>query len=115
MGFNRQPHYTRGLMLLDGQEHLLHRRIMQEAFTRPRLEAYQGRIETIIARTVPTWPTDEPMLMYPAVKSLSLDVATETHALRIRRHGCGGVYKVLLGRWRLASDFAARQASHRQP
>ena len=71
------PFFTRGLMLLDGQEHLLHRRIMQEAFTRPRLEAYQGRIEAIIARTVPSWPTDEPMLMYPAVKSLSLDVATE--------------------------------------
>ena len=71
------PFFTRGLMLLDGEEHLLHRRIMQEAFTRPRLEAYQGRIEGIIDRVVPTWPTDEPMLMYPAVKSLSLDVATE--------------------------------------
>jgi cytochrome P450 len=71
------PFFTRGLMLLDGQEHLLHRRIMQEAFTRPRLEAYQDRIDRIIDRVVPTWPTDEPMLMYPAVKSLSLDVATE--------------------------------------
>ncbi|KAA1426962.1 cytochrome P450 [Nocardioides antri] len=71
------PFFTRGLMLLDGQEHLLHRRIMQEAFARPRLEAYQGRIQGIINRVVPTWPTDEPMPMYPAVKSLSLDVATE--------------------------------------
>ena len=71
------PFFNRGLMLLDGQEHLLHRRIMQEAFTRPRLEAYQDRIQRIVDRVVPTWPTDEPMLMYPAVKSLSLDVATE--------------------------------------
>lgn len=71
------PFFTRGLMLLDGQEHLLHRRIMQEAFARPRLEAYQDRVQRIIDRTVPTWPTDEPMRMYPAVKSLSLDVATE--------------------------------------
>ncbi len=71
------PFFTRGLMLLDGQEHLLHRRIMQEAFARPRLEAYQDRVQRIIDRTVPTWPTDEPMPMYPAVKSLSLDVATE--------------------------------------
>jgi len=31
--------FNRGLMLLDGEEHLLHRRIMQEAFNRPRLEA----------------------------------------------------------------------------
>jgi cytochrome P450 len=71
------PFFNRGLMLLDGQEHLLHRRIMQEAFTRPRLEAYQGRIQGIIDRVVPTWPSGEPMRMYPAVKSLSLDVATE--------------------------------------
>ncbi len=71
------PFFTRGLMLLDGEEHHLHRRIMQEAFTRPRLEAYQTQVQDIIDRTVPTWPTDEPMLMYPAVKQLSLDVATE--------------------------------------
>ena len=71
------PFFNRGLMLLDGQEHLLHRRIMQEAFTRPRLESYQGQVQDIISRTVPTWPTDAPMPMYPAVKQLSLDVATE--------------------------------------
>jgi cytochrome P450 len=71
------PFFNRGLMLLDGEEHLNHRRIMQEAFARPRLEAYQSQIEDIIDRTVPSWPTDQPMAMYPAVKQLSLDVATE--------------------------------------
>ncbi|MGN6160719.1 MAG: cytochrome P450 [Marmoricola sp.] len=71
------PFFTRGLMLLDGEEHHLHRRIMQEAFTRPRLEAYQETVQDIIDRVVPAWPTDEPMLMYPAVKQMSLDVATE--------------------------------------
>ena len=71
------PFFTRGLMLLDGDEHHLHRRIMQEAFTRPRLEGYQVTVQKIIDRMVPTWPTDEPMLMYPAVKQMSLDVATE--------------------------------------
>jgi cytochrome P450 len=68
--------FTRGLMLLDGQEHLLHRRIMQEAFTRSRLEAYVTQINRVIDNTVPAWPVDEPMLMFPAVKSLSLDIAT---------------------------------------
>ncbi|HWU23038.1 MAG TPA: cytochrome P450 [Nocardioides sp.] len=71
------PFFTRGLMLLDGEEHLLHRRIMQEAFTRPRLEAYQTQVQDIIDRTVPTWPADRSMLLYPAIKELSLDVATE--------------------------------------
>jgi cytochrome P450 len=68
--------FTRGLMLLDGQEHLLHRRIMQEAFTRSRLAAYLSQINGIIDETIPAWPVDEPMLMFPAVKSLSLDIAT---------------------------------------
>jgi cytochrome P450 len=68
--------FTRGLMLLDGHEHLLHRRIMQEAFTRSRLEAYLTQINHIIDDTVPAWPVDQPMLMFPAVKSLSLDIAT---------------------------------------
>lgn len=68
--------FTRGLMLLDGQEHLLHRRIMHEAFTRPRLESYLVRINQTINERVPNWPTGAPMLMFPAVKALSLDIAT---------------------------------------
>ncbi|PWN04434.1 cytochrome P450 [Nocardioides silvaticus] len=71
------PFFTRGLMLLDGEEHHLHRRIMQEAFTRPRLEGYQTKVQSVIDRGVPAWPTDRPMRLYPAIKQLSLDVATE--------------------------------------
>jgi cytochrome P450 len=67
--------FSRGLMLLDGEEHHLHRRIMQEAFTRPRLEGYLAPINELVDATVPSWPIDEPMLLFPAVKNLSLDVA----------------------------------------
>src|SRR5262245_38638267 len=34
------PFFKRGLMLLDFDEHLTHRRIMQQAFSRDRLEGY---------------------------------------------------------------------------
>ena len=34
------PFFNRGLMLLDFDEHMYHRRIMQEAFTRSRLTGY---------------------------------------------------------------------------
>ncbi len=70
------PFFKRGLMLLDGDEHHLHRRIMQEAFTRPRLESYLLQAGAIIDEQVPHWPTDEPFRLYPAIKDLSLDVAT---------------------------------------
>ncbi len=69
------PFFNRGLMLLDGEEHHLHRRIMHEAFTRPRLEGYLTQINEMVDAAVPTWPTDEPMRLFPAVKQLSLDVA----------------------------------------
>jgi cytochrome P450 len=70
------PFFKRGLMLLDGDEHHLHRRIMQEAFTRPRLESYLVQLRSIVDEQVPGWPTGEPFLLYPAIKDLSLDVAT---------------------------------------
>ena len=70
------PFFKRGLMLLDGEEHHLHRRIMQEAFTRPRLESYVLQLGEIVDEQVPAWPTDEPFLLYPAIKDLSLDIAT---------------------------------------
>ena len=70
------PFFKRGLMLLDGEEHHLHRRIMQEAFTRSRLETYLLQAGEIIDEQVPRWPAEEPFLLYPAIKELSLDVAT---------------------------------------
>jgi cytochrome P450 len=71
------PFFNRGLMLLDGQEHLLHRRIMQEAFTRPRIAAYQAHVQRIIDERLPTWQAGEPMLMYPAIKETSLEIAKQ--------------------------------------
>lgn len=70
------PFFTRGLMLLDGDEHHLHRRVMQEAFTRDRLESYLVAMRALIDDEVPRWPVDEELLLYPAIKDLSLDVAT---------------------------------------
>ena len=70
------PFFNRGLMLLDGDEHHLHRRIMQEAFTRSRLQSYLLQMGELIDAQVPRWPTGGPFLVYPAIKSLSLDIAT---------------------------------------
>lgn len=68
--------FDRGLMLLDGEEHKLHRRIMQEAFTRPRLEEYTAAFTELITKEISNWPVNEPMLLSPAIKDLSLEVAT---------------------------------------
>ncbi|MFB9314630.1 cytochrome P450 [Nocardioides plantarum] len=72
------PFFHRGLMLLDFEEHHLHRRIMQEAFTRPRLEGYAAGMHPAIERGLATWPdTDPAYRTYPALKQLTLDVAAD--------------------------------------
>jgi cytochrome P450 len=71
------PFFDRGLMLLDGAEHHRHRRIMQEAFTGERLAGYLGPINETLAGGIAGWRTGT-MRFYPAVKQLTLDVATRT-------------------------------------
>ncbi|OHU93348.1 cytochrome P450 [Mycobacterium talmoniae] len=71
------PFFNRGLMMLDFDEHMGHRRIMQEAFTRPRLASYVEHIDRVASSIVTDWPTnDARFLVYPAVKELTLDVAS---------------------------------------
>ncbi|MCV7315757.1 cytochrome P450 [Mycolicibacillus parakoreensis] len=71
------PFFNRGLMLLDFDEHLGHKRIMQQAFTRPRLASYVADIDRVASAIVADWPTDDPrFLVHPAMKELTLDVAS---------------------------------------
>jgi cytochrome P450 len=67
--------FHRGLMLLDFDEHRAHRRIMQEAFTAPRIESYVARTVPVVRETIPAWEGD--LRLYPALKNLTLDVAQQ--------------------------------------
>lgn len=71
------PFFRRGLMLLDGQEHHAHRRIMQGAFTAQRLAGYLEPMNETIAAGLAHWRPGE-LAFYPAIKQVTLDVATET-------------------------------------
>ncbi|MGC7327682.1 cytochrome P450, partial [Mycobacteroides abscessus subsp. abscessus] len=44
--------FHRGLMLMSFDEHLMHRRIMQEAFTRPRLTGYVEQVTPCVRSAV---------------------------------------------------------------
>ncbi len=72
------PFFRRGIMLLEFEEHLRHRRIMQGAFTADRLATYLDSMNPAIAHAVNEWPREGPMLLYPAMKRLTLDLATRT-------------------------------------
>ncbi|GAA4373255.1 cytochrome P450 [Nocardioides caricicola] len=72
------PFFGRGLMFLDFDEHLLHRRIMQQAFTRDRLENYVGAMHPAITNGLATWTPKPDFQAYWALKDLTLDIATNT-------------------------------------
>lgn len=72
------PFFNRGLMLLDFEEHLFHRRIMQEAFTRARLASYVEQMDKVVSQVVADdWVVnDARFLLYPAMKELTLNIAS---------------------------------------
>lgn len=67
--------FNRGLMLLDFDEHLFHRRIMQEAFTRQRMAGYVQSMDSVGRSAAATFTGDE-LLVYPYLKRTLLDMAT---------------------------------------
>lgn len=69
--------FHRGLMLMSFDEHKMHRRIMQEAFTRDRLEGYVSQLGPTLESSISEWTTGEFNPIYPLLKSVTLDVATE--------------------------------------
>ena len=72
------PFFNRGLLLMDFDEHMHHRRIMQEAFTRTRLSGYIEHMDTVASAVVGRdWPANDPRFLFmPAVKELTLDIAS---------------------------------------
>jgi len=64
-------------MLIDFDEHHVHRRIMQEAFTRDRLETYAARMHPAIASGTADWGSDPAFPAYWRLKQLTLDIAAD--------------------------------------
>ena len=68
--------FPRGLMLLDFEEHRLHRRALSVAFKSGPMKSYLAALDTGIAARVAQWKANPgPMLFYPAMKQLTLDLA----------------------------------------
>ena len=68
---------SRGLMLMSFDEHRMHRRIMQEAFTRDRLASYVDQLGPTLETSIPQVDSGPVHAHLPLLKALTLDVATE--------------------------------------
>jgi cytochrome P450 len=68
--------FPRGLMLLDFDEHRLHRRALSVAFKSGPMKSYLAALDAGIAQRVAEWrQRPGEMLFYPAMKQLTLDLA----------------------------------------
>ncbi|MDE2362352.1 MAG: cytochrome P450 [Hyphomicrobiales bacterium] len=68
--------FPRGLMLLDFDEHRLHRRALSVAFKAGPMQSYLASLNAGIAEGVAGWrEKGEDIVFYPAIKQLTLDLA----------------------------------------
>src|SRR5436309_3154577 len=68
--------FPRGLMLLDFEEHRLHRRALSVAFKSGPMKSYLAALDKGIGARVAQWKAQPgPILFYPAMKQLTLDLA----------------------------------------
>src|SRR5213083_1679720 len=68
--------FPRGLMLLDFEEHRLHRRALSLAFKAGPMQSYFAALNAGIEARVAEWSAKSgQMLVYPAMKQLTLDLA----------------------------------------
>lgn len=69
--------FHRGIMLMDFEEHRWHRKIMQQAFKPDVLRTYLERMGKGIEQSLAQWQPGQQVKMLPAIKQLTLDLATE--------------------------------------
>lgn len=72
--------FKRGVMLMDFDEHKMHRRIMAVAFKKPSLVEYLQQMGPVVTQGITHWVPDGTQkanfMVYPAIKKLTLDMAS---------------------------------------
>ena len=71
------PFFHRGIMLLDGKEHRMHRRIMQSAFSKPALQSYLLNMQPRIADDLAEWRPSDTFPMFQHLKRMTLNIGSE--------------------------------------
>src|SRR5438105_11542750 len=68
----------RSVLLLDGAEHLRHRRLMLPAFHGERMRGYEAVMTEAADRVIDEWPVGETFTLLGSMQSLTLDVIMRT-------------------------------------
>lgn len=65
---------TASLLLLDGREHLRHRKLMLPPFHGERMKSYARTMTEAAERSLAAWPVGEPFPLRPRMQEITLDV-----------------------------------------
>jgi cytochrome P450 len=65
---------SRSLLLLEGADHLAHRKLMLPAFHGERMRSYEPLVEEIVDREIDSWPLDEEFPIHPRMQAITLEV-----------------------------------------
>ena len=70
--------FPRGLIMLDFDEHRLHRRAISVAFKAGPMKSYFHGLNAGVAAQIARWPRQGEMRFYPAVKHMTLELAANS-------------------------------------
>jgi cytochrome P450 len=70
--------FPRGLMMLDFDEHRLHRRAISVAFKSGPMKSYLQGLNAGVTARIGRWPRQGEVRFYPAVKQMTLDLAANS-------------------------------------
>ena len=62
------------VLLLDGPEHLRHRRLLLPPFHGERMRAYGAMMEEVAERRIAAWPADREFPSLPSMQAITLEV-----------------------------------------
>jgi cytochrome P450 len=65
---------SRSLLLLEGADHLAHRRLMLPAFHGERMRGYEPIVREIVETEIDGWPLGEDFALHPRMQALTLEV-----------------------------------------
>ena len=65
---------SRSLLLLEGADHLAHRKLMLPAFHGERMRSYQPLVEEIVDAEIDSWPLNEEFTIHPRMQAITLEV-----------------------------------------
>lgn len=66
------------VLLLDGAGHMAQRKLLLPPFHGERMQRYGEQMEQIASAEVATWPTGEPMAMWPRMQAVTLEIIVRT-------------------------------------